>query len=457
MQSTNLETLNTRSKIVLELEGQLRIDEPDPTKGNQVRSADVRAKSTLDYFEKIAFAKPVAETSADQQQAAVASARRYIEAGMENWISGSASSYQLRPECSQTRQLIYEGKWQQYCEDHTLDLQDVELLHSPINTACLELLLPTEPAKPDDQWKISSQAAKSVFNLDAVHTSTLVAKISKVEQGVATIELSGELEATANNVPTHLKVTGNFHAKLASQCALISWIGLSVQEEREISAVEPGFAVTARIRIIRDEQEDRQLTVSGDALRSLTTAEDPGRWLVRLQSMAGRYSMLADRRWRFYLDNGEEAILRMIENNTVIAQCNITRPSRMESGKQLTLEGFQADVRAGLKDSFGSFLESNEKLTSSQLRLIRTVVLGEREEVPIQWVYNHLSDDSGRRVVMVFTMGGNVTDRFAGADEQMSSSFELLPEASEGGGSPQAAPQLSAGRSSADSQSILDR
>jgi hypothetical protein len=430
---TDVNVLNTRVKIVLELDGQLRIDEPNPEKEDKPREADVKGKSTLDYFEKVAL----------DGTTPIAAARQHLEAGVENWISGSAATYQLRPECYETQMMMHRGQWQAFCKNETLDAREVELLHSPINSAAVELLLPKEPAKPDSTWSISAEDARHLFNLDAVHSSTLQARTVKVEKGVASLEIKGVLEATANSVPTRLKINGNFRAKLASQCALVTWVGIVIEEERDISQAEPGFTITARVRLLRDEAA-HSFACTDDELLQLPATEDPGRWLVRLQSTTGRYEMLADRRWRVYLDSGEDATLRMIENNTVIAQCSISRLAPLDDGQQLTLEGLQSDIRKSLGDGFGEFLESSEKLTSAKLRLLRVVVAGELEGIPIQWIYDHLSDDSGRRMAMIFTMGGNVTDIFAAADEQLTSSFTLLPEASPTDNQPVAAPKLTA-------------
>lgn len=407
--------LDTRSKIVLELEGELQLKEPDPSKPEQVRRAEVRGKSTLDYFEKIAF----------EDSKLSAAARNYVEAKAENWISGSASTQELRSECRETRMLQHDGTWQQYCVSEPLDLRETELLHSPVNSAALELLLPIDPAKPSSTWDIEADAAKELFNLDAVHESTVTAKIEKVESGVATIQIEGKLRATAGSVSTTLEIKGSYNAKIASQCAMVTWLGLVIKETRDISQAEPGFQITARIRMIRAETGN-EFAISADELRQLAAQADEGQWLVRMQSMVGRYTMLGDRRWRTYLDTGEEAILRLIENNDVIAQCNITRLPKLDAGSQLTLEGMQQDIKTSLGEGFQEFLESKESVTSNKLRLLRSVVSGMAEDVPVQWVYTHLSDDDGRRYAMIFTMGGNVTDKFAAADEQMTSSFQLL-------------------------------
>ncbi|MCA9128121.1 MAG: hypothetical protein KDB22_13595 [Planctomycetales bacterium] len=431
--SAKLAQLNTQNKIVLELEGKLHIQQPDPKQEQQVREAEVKATSTLEYFEKIAF-----------QDAGVAgAARRYVEAQVQNWISGSAGSYKLRPECSETRMLLHDGYWQQYCEQEPLKVREVELLQSPINSSALELLLPTKPATPNAKWQISAEDATAIFNLDAVHRSTIGATIAKVEKGKAIINLSGELDATANSVPTTLKINGNCHASLGSQGAFISWFSCVIEEDREISEKEPGFSIQARIRLLRAET-DNNFRVTADQLRDLAAKTDDSRWLVRLDSTHGKYTMLVDRNWKMYLDGGEESILRFVKNNDVIAQCNIMRLTNLSEGSQLTLEGLNADIKKSLGEGFDSFLESSERTTSTNLRLMRSVAVGQSEDVPVQWIYAHLSNDSGQRVAMVYTMGASVAEQFAAADEQMITSFELLPqvESKEAAAEPKSAPQL---------------
>jgi hypothetical protein len=424
MQPTKISSLNTRCKIALELSGDLQIDEAGRGEKKSNAGIEVKAKSTLDYLEKIAL------TPGDDSEFClpVAAARRYFTAEVENWVAGKTTRNKLRPDCADTRLLPHDGVWQQYCDTYPLDAREVQLLQSPINSAAIELLLPLEPAKPNSVWTIRTEDATLLFNLEGVHKSNLQAKISKVEKGVATIELAGELEATANSVPTHLEINGNFQVKFASRCALVTWLGLVIKEERQISQAEPGFNITARVRLIREES-DNQLAVSDGALLALADTKDSGQWLVRLHSTAGQYSMLADRRWHIHRDSAEEAILRMVENNTIIAQCAVSRLSELEAGQQLTMEGLQADIKKSLGDTFREILSSSEKVTDAKLRMLRTVVAGQVDEVPIQWIYTHLSDDSGRRLAMVFTMGGNLTDRFGAADEQMAMSFEWQPEA----------------------------
>lgn len=414
-----VDSLAIRSRLILELDGKLRIAEPDKTKKSPERTAEVKAKSTLDYEDFVAFNESTSLPAA--------AARKYTEASVETWVAGHATSQSLRSECYQVKVARHNGIWQQYCESEPLTTREVELLQSPINSLIIDQLLPEEPVQPLTKWKISEQVATELFGLDAVHVCSLEAQITQIENGVATIEFSGDLEASTQSVATRLSISGNLQAELASKSAIVTWAGLVIKEKREISETEPGFEITARVRLIRKES-DAPATTDIQQLLKIAQSDDPARWYLQLQSINGRYRMLADRRWKTIIDSGDEAILRLIQNNKVIAQCNVTRLPKLEPGRQLTVAGLQADIQRSLDKHFGSFVESSERVTPNGLRLVRAVVAGSSSDVPVQWVYAHLSNDSGRRVALVFTMSGEDAEAFAVADDQMLSSFELLPE-----------------------------
>ncbi len=416
--------LSGRAKIVIELDGHLKIR--GTAESEKPQSLEAKATSTLDYFETVFF-DPAANEDSDATTSSVpvASTREYVEATADNWIKGTAAHQELRPECKKTFATEYRGTWQQFCESEPLDVREALLLQSPINSAFLEYLLPVKPAKPSEYWQPSAEELAALFNLEAVHESSLKAHISKVAAGVATIELNGDIQGTANSVSTTLQVKGNCRAEIQQGKVVITWVGLSITEDREISQREPGFAVTARVRLIRKLEKDRS-DFSADEIADKLEANDDGRWLVRIKSPAGGFTMLADRRWSVFADSREESILRFVENDNVVAQCNISRLTSLNAGNQVTIEGLQADIRKSLGDRFQEFHETTESVTSSNLRQIRSVALGTVEGVPIQWIYTHLSDDQGNRVALIFTLGGNMAERFAANDIQMTSSFELL-------------------------------
>jgi hypothetical protein len=240
-----------------------------------------------------------------------------------------------------------------------------------------------------------------------------------------------------------LNVSGNFQAKLASQCAMVSWVGLVIREKRSISYAEPGFDITARIRVIREEQV-RESFINATELAKLSSKASELPWVIKTGSALGHYTFLAERNWKTFIDTGEEAIFRLIATNSIVAQCNVTRLPSLDVGKQLTLAALQQEIRESLGDKFGTFVEASEKITPNKLRMMRVVVSGQSQEVPIQWIYAHMSNDLGQRVSLVFTMGANLVEQFAASDEQICGSFEIVPppKPSESD-QPEAAPKLS--------------
>lgn len=409
-QPVGIQLLETRLKLELEVDGIAKLTDDKEAKA---KTAPVKSKATQDYLETIAY----------RENQPVGAARQYITAKSDNWVAGKVTSQSLRSEVANTRVVLKDGTWEQYSDEQPLLRREVELLRSPINTLALEKLLSTEPARTDSKWAISADDAKDLFNLDAVHNCSLTAKIVSVEKSTAKVEIEGTLQATANAVPTEIEVRGNAHVIMSSQCAMVSWVGMSIKESREISENQPGFTVTARLQLVRQELKGK-LDTTHDELLKISEQTDSGKWLVRIDSRAN-FTTLAGRNWVTYLDSIEDVVLRCVEKNKIIAQCNVAPLPKMEAGTQLTLEGMQQDMRDTLGKSFGEFLESSERLSGSKLRLLRCEAAGMQEDVAIRWVYAHLSDDSGRRLLLVFTYAAEFAENFTGNDLQILDTLEF--------------------------------
>ena len=97
-----------------------------------------------------------------------------------------------------------------------------------------------------------------------------------------------------------------------------------------------------------------------------------------------------------------------------------------ESGRQLSLEGFQSDVMNAVGKASVEIVEASERLSSNKFRLLRVVSRGSAQGVNIQWIHYHISNDDGRRVVLAFTLNEANLEAFAAEDAQLADSFELI-------------------------------
>jgi hypothetical protein len=124
--------------------------------------------------------------------------------------------------------------------------------------------------------------------------------------------------------------------------------------------------------------------------------------------------------------------MRMIDHDVSIAQCNLRPLVRLPEGKQLTLEAFGANVRRSLGEQAVQLVEGDQRVTAQGLRLLRIVIDGETQGVPIRWIMMHFSDDHGRRVQSTFTLSGDKLKAFAGNDAQFADSMRFLEPAPTG-------------------------
>ncbi len=97
-----------------------------------------------------------------------------------------------------------------------------------------------------------------------------------------------------------------------------------------------------------------------------------------------------------------------------------------EPGKQLSMEGFVSDVKKSLQGMMTELLESTESVTSSKLRSIKVTSRGAVQGVDIVWIHYHLSNDNGRRAVLVFMLNAEQLETFGSEDAQIVSTFELI-------------------------------
>lgn len=405
-----------RNRMIMELRGTVEVREPlREGKKKETRSAEIEAKSTLDFEENFAIA--------DAQSRINSSLRYFHEAKVDNTIVSSGNSLQLDQDLRQVVTNYQDNDLILYSPAGPLTPAEIDLLKMPCNTLALHELLPTKRVQLLEKWSVTPASLQRLLSLEAVHDSDITGMIKTQKGDLLDIEIRGELSGTAASVPTAIQIEGNIQVDLQGKS--ITWVALILKEKRQISQLEPGFDITARIRLVRKPLE----TAAHTADLSLTkpSAEKlPGLLMQRIESARGRYQMLADRNWKVIHDNGQSAILRMIEADRVVCQCNIHQLPKLDAGQQVTLEAYQEEIRKSLEKNFDSFASSEERVSEAGLRILQITALGQTADLPVQWIFYYLSDDNGRRLSMVFTVGGELVDKLAGTDSQMAGSLRFL-------------------------------
>jgi len=415
-----------RIRVEMDVEGNVNVPRNALVSKEAAAKYPVRSKSVLDWEERIlGFASDKTVAAAE---------RHYHEASSDS-LSGKVTRHvELRTASHYLSVRRDDAKWVLYSPDTYLSSTELELLEVPANSLAVDGLLPTVAVRQGDTYKPAKEILEKLLALASVNDSDVIGEINALDDSSAKIHFTGKVQGSVAGVPTVLDLVGKmvFDRDLMT----CNWLALAIREQREIGKSEPGFDVAATIKMIRKPLEAPQ------RLSSIPPASPAGpdfggpdfsgqvpadRLYCELSSTSVGFTALQDRRWKMMVDGAGASMMRMIENDRGIAQCDIRPAGAMAAGTQLTMPAFISDVKQSLGSRFGQLLESREELNEFGLRVLRVSAQGLVEGVPVQWVFLHFSNDSGRRLLATMTVGGSELDSFAGADVQLGASMRFIP------------------------------
>lgn len=408
-------------KTVLEVDGSLRVN-PD---GKKVVELPLKLVANHQYAER--WLSPARETTSGDSGEQPATVRLYRKAEADMRIEDSSRQITLDDERRIVAVRLGEGRPTLYSPLGPITRDDLELIDVQGSSALLDQLLPTSDkrTKTGESWTVDKAVIGYLLGLEAVSQSNVTATLTSVENDTAIIDFGGAVSGAVGGVASEIECKAKLNFDLKSQ--QFTWLAMSIQEDRAIGHAEAGFKVTARLRMaIADGKDgDSAPELANDSLANLPIAYNLGSELLQFRSQPGGFRLLHDRRWRLMGDETQLAVMRMVDQGDLIAQCNISNLPAFSPGKQLTLEAFQADIEKSLGDQFSQFTEASETVNQQQLRVLKCVATGNSAGLPIVWIYYHLSDDSGRRLAVGFTMEDRLLEQFAEADQVLVNSLEF--------------------------------
>ncbi|MGB7346574.1 MAG: hypothetical protein WBD20_20300 [Pirellulaceae bacterium] len=411
-----------RVRIEMDVKGNVNVPgDPLVSRKSQV-TLPIQSNAVLDYEER--YRRPEGAAS-DSYVTAIE--RYYHDAHSTSELNRTKKKLELRDSVRQTQvrrdalpEVIYA------VEDYFTN-DEMSLLRVPVASSALDQLLPSVAVQQGDKFQPSSEAMTSVLNLTSVQTSDVVVEVAEITTTHVKFQLKGKVEGSVDGVPTTIKTVGKLTFDRDAQ--VCSWLAMAVHETREVGKAEPGFDVAATIKMIRQPMPKPVALPSTPAQMAIEGAVPKDRLYVDLQSKYVGVSAVMDRNWRMMSDQNGNAMMRMIENDRSIAQCNLRPLARLKPGEQWTLEAFQNDIQRTLGNDLNDLIEADQRVSAAGLRVLRVTAHGAVQGVPIQWIVLHFSDDSGRRVLATFTMSGDSIDAFAGADMQLADSLSFLAPA----------------------------
>jgi hypothetical protein len=400
-----------RVQVALEVRGELRLN-PD---GKRVVTLPLEVEGRLLYDERILMA-----SDEPWQRQAV---RSYAEALAKIKAGKGVVNRSLDEDQGLIMAVVKEDESLLFCPREPLRRETLDLIDVQGNSLLVDRLLPAEPVGIGDTWKPEEPWLARLFGWDLVTQSDVTAQLASVTERVALIEFRGRMEGSTGGVSAEIELNGRGNYHLDQK--LMTWYAVSLREKRAIGHAEPGFEVTARLRMAM-QPGTAPPELADSQLATLPQTSGASADLLAFQSDHADFRLLHDRRWRSMLDRHDLSVFRLVDRGDLVAQCNVSELPDFEPGRHLSLDEFRADVQQKLGEHFGQIVEASQTESSHGNRILRISVSGMASEISIQWIYYHISNDQGRRAAMAFTFESELVERFAEADRTLVESFQFL-------------------------------
>ncbi|GAA5509807.1 hypothetical protein [Novipirellula caenicola] len=407
-----------RVRMELDVEGNVNIPANSLVSRKKAMVVPLKSEAVFDYEERYRL-----PSDAEIGSFVTATERFYHEAASINELNGLKRHSKLRSAVAHMmlrRDTLPEVL---YSTTESLTNDELGLLRVPVSSVAVDGMLPSDAVVVGDQYVIDSEPMRYLLNLSSVEQSEVKAEVVSVTASDARIQIRGNVDGSVEGVPTKIRVVGKM--TFDRKAGVTTWFAMAVHETREIGIAVPGFDVAATIKMVRQPLA-KPIKMSAEPLPTdVTAAVDPTHLLVELQSDQVGISTRMDRRWRMMTDSRGVAMMRMIENDRSIAQCDFRRLSKLAEGKQWTIAALQEDVKKTLGEQLVQLELANETVSDEGLSVLTVIARGAVQEVPIRWIIQHFSDDSGRRVLATFTMEGDSVDAFGGSHVQLSETLRF--------------------------------
>ena len=402
-----------RTKALVDAQGYAEISRP----AGPAAKLPIAVNGELFFDESLVKAEPLYQAT-----------RYYWDAHAELTIGEQKLTPRLRPD----RQLIVvreepaEGQRLRpvrfVAAGEPMSREESELLNVPATRVLLERLLPSANVQPNDTWSHEDSLVAQLVGLEAVEQNKVQSKLVEVTDRVAKIELSGTLSGTVHGAAAAVELQGIY--QFDRQARQIKWFGLTLKEKRTEGLTAPAFESVTRVRMAREAATSSpQLTAA--VLARTAAPPRQGEMLDFLAEEDG-FQLLLDQRWHLVSTERRGYVFRMLDHGALLATCTIHRLPRLPEDRDVTLETFQQDVAKALGKHANQILAATENTLSNGIRALRVELGGSVGDIPVQWIYYHLSDIKGNRISQVFTLEATQAEAFAGSDETLVSGVRFV-------------------------------
>lgn len=315
-----------------------------------------------------------------------------------------------------------------YSPTATLTYDQLDLISTPGDALSLLSLLPREEVSTGDSWKAETWSVQMLCGIEALTKGEITCKLEEADANSARVTFTGNAEGATLGAPTTVQVTGEFTFDRLTK--LMTRVRLKQTETRAIGAAKPGLEVTASVTVERSlaEESSEAKLLSDAAVADIPVEPAAEMQFLRFESWGLRF--YHDRHWHQFHQTNDVAVLRLMENGSLLAQVNVSPIPAAAAGSHTSEEQFQTDIR----QSLGKRLKSITKAEPLKARnandrrfLFRVTADGEADGVPMTWFYHLCAAPTGQQVSFVFAVETKNLDKFNNRDLSLVRLLEFIP------------------------------
>ncbi|MEM7316312.1 MAG: hypothetical protein AAF497_24530, partial [Planctomycetota bacterium] len=320
----------SKVKLLVRAESKLRTTDAD----GQEQVFPVRANGQLEFAERLL-----------SQSAAQCLVARDYQVAKSQVAGGSVTeSSQLPPERQLVAILRDENGITRKSIAGEMSHLELEVISPPGDLTAAYQLLPNKTVQVGDRWQPSHEAIRDLLNFETVGVNETKIELIKIERGLATMKLTGQVQGMVQGAVARVQITGDVRYDL--NWRRINWVQLAIDDQREAGPSSPASRSVLEMRMLIAPLESHP-PLDAPAIASLGPEAVSDGSLLTYDSAHG-FRFQHDAEWVPIADQQQRSVLRLVQGDQVIGQCQIARLTSHPAGKQTSLEEFERDVKSAL-------------------------------------------------------------------------------------------------------------
>lgn len=298
---------------------------------------------------------------------------------------------------------------------------ELQVVQAACDPLALTDILPAGPVERGRSWRVAESAARGISEYDTITACTLEATLESFDEARATVRLQGRIEGSLQGAPGLMTCDGLL--ALDRRKGWIDRLDLKRNESRRPGPVEAGLDVKSTITLVRTA-EPPPATLLDSALIGYSLEVTPERARLLQESPDGKASLVHDRKWHLFWDNQRLVVLKRLEGQRVVAQCNLVVGPPAGRGRHQDATQFRDEVRKVLGRRFVRFLGAGEvEGDPAGGYRYKVGVLGTEGDLQVVWYYYLIASPEGDQLVVTYTLAAQDAQGLGDQDAEMIASL----------------------------------